>query len=102
VVLMLIPSYRIGACSTCCERSDFMLERRCCWLIAIERHPYRRRLQHLSRTLNDSSLSPTSISAPAIIGNELEIGRLTPAFLRFLPRLYQAMIGAMNVALVAQ
>jgi hydrogenase-4 component F len=43
----------------------------------------------------------TSIFSASYIGHELEIGRLTPQFLRFYHALYQAMIGAMNVALVA-
>jgi hydrogenase-4 component F len=43
----------------------------------------------------------TSVFSASYIGHELEIGRLTPTFLRFYHALYQAMIGAMNVALVA-
>jgi hydrogenase-4 component F len=43
----------------------------------------------------------TSIFSANYIGHELEIGRLTPTFLRFYHALYQAMIGAMNLALVA-
>ena len=43
----------------------------------------------------------TSIFSASYIGHEIEIGRLTPVFLRFYHALYQAMIGAMNVALVA-
>jgi hydrogenase-4 component F len=43
----------------------------------------------------------TSIFSATYIGHELEIGRLTPTFLRFYHALYQAMIGAMNVALLA-
>jgi hydrogenase-4 component F len=43
----------------------------------------------------------TSIFSATYIGHEIEIGRLTPAYLRFYHALYQAMIGAMNVALVA-
>jgi hydrogenase-4 component F len=43
----------------------------------------------------------TSIFSASYIGHELEIGRLTPVFLRFYHALYQAMIGAMNVALVS-
>ena len=43
----------------------------------------------------------TSIFSASYIGHELEVGRLTPTFLRFYHALYQAMIGAMNVALVA-
>ena len=43
----------------------------------------------------------TSIFSASYIGHEIEIGRLTPIFLRFYHALYQAMIGAMNVALIA-
>jgi len=43
----------------------------------------------------------TSIFSASYIGHELEIGRLTPTFLRFYHALYQAMLGAMNLALVA-
>jgi hydrogenase-4 component F len=43
----------------------------------------------------------TSIFSASYIGHELETGRLTPVFLRFYHALYQAMIGAMNVALVS-
>ena len=43
----------------------------------------------------------TSIFSASYIGHELETGRLTPRFLRYYHALYQAMIGAMNVALVA-
>ncbi len=43
----------------------------------------------------------TSIFSATYIGHELEIGRLTPTFLRFYHALYQAMMGAMIVALVA-
>jgi hydrogenase-4 component F len=43
----------------------------------------------------------TSIFSASYIGHELEIGRLTPLYLRFYHALYQAMMGAMNVALIA-
>ena len=43
----------------------------------------------------------TAIFSASYIGHELEIGRLTPTFLRFYHALYQAMLGAMNVALTA-
>src|SRR5215204_3644339 len=43
----------------------------------------------------------SSIFSASYIGHELETGRLTPTFLRFYHALYQAMIGAMDVALVA-
>ena len=43
----------------------------------------------------------TAIFSASYIGHELETGRLTPTFLRFYHALYQAMLGAMNMALVA-
>jgi hydrogenase-4 component F len=43
----------------------------------------------------------TSIFSASYIGHELEVGHLTPVSLRFYHALYQAMMGAMNVALVA-
>ena len=43
----------------------------------------------------------TSIFSASYIGHELSSGRLTPKFMRFYHALYQAMIGSMNVALLA-
>ncbi|NVO14702.1 MAG: hydrogenase 4 subunit F [Rhodoplanes sp.] len=43
----------------------------------------------------------TSVYSASYIGHELETGRLTPTFLRFYHAMYQAMMGAMNVALVS-
>ncbi len=43
----------------------------------------------------------TSIFSASYISHELEIGRLTPAFLRFYHAMYQVLMFAMNLALVA-
>src|SRR5207253_709986 len=43
----------------------------------------------------------TSIFSASYIGHELEIGRLTPRFLRFYHAMYQLLMFAMNLALVA-
>jgi hydrogenase-4 component F len=43
----------------------------------------------------------TSIFSATYISHEMETGKLTPVFLRFYHALYQAMLGAMNLALVA-
>jgi hydrogenase-4 component F len=43
----------------------------------------------------------TSIFSASYIAHEIEIGRLTPGFLRFYHAMYQALLGAMNVALLA-
>jgi hydrogenase-4 component F len=43
----------------------------------------------------------TSIFSASYIAHELETGRLTPAYLRFYHAMYQAMMWAMNLALLA-
>src|SRR5437764_5317589 len=43
----------------------------------------------------------TSVFSASYIAHELEIGRLTPAYLRFYHAMYQAMLFGMNLALVA-
>ncbi|MBI1212513.1 MAG: hydrogenase 4 subunit F [Alphaproteobacteria bacterium] len=43
----------------------------------------------------------TSVFSASYIGHELETGRLTPTYLRFYHAMYQALMFAMNLALVA-
>lgn len=43
----------------------------------------------------------TGVFSASYIGHELEIGRLTPTFLRFYHSMYQVLMFAMNLALVA-
>jgi hydrogenase-4 component F len=43
----------------------------------------------------------TSVFSASYIGHELEIGRLTPTFVRFYHAMYQVLMFAMNLALVA-
>jgi hydrogenase-4 component F len=43
----------------------------------------------------------TSVFSATYLAHEIEIGRLTPVFLRFYHAMYQALMCAMNVALVA-
>src|SRR5882724_7704168 len=43
----------------------------------------------------------TSVFSASYIGHEIEIGRLTPVFVRFYHAMYQALMFAMNLALVA-
>ena len=43
----------------------------------------------------------TSVFSASYIGHEIEIGRLTPAFVRFYHAMYQVLMFAMNLALVA-
>ena len=51
--------------------------------------------------LNTFVAFTTSMFSASYIAHELEIGRLTPTYLRFYHAMYQALIGAMNLALVA-
>jgi hydrogenase-4 component F len=43
----------------------------------------------------------TSVFSAGYIGHELEVGRLTPTTLRFYHAMYQGLMGAMNLALLA-
>jgi len=43
----------------------------------------------------------TSLFSASYVGHELEIGRLTPAYLRFYHAMYQVLMFAMNLALLA-
>ncbi len=43
----------------------------------------------------------TSVFSASYIGHELEVGRLTPRFLRFYHAMYQLLMFAMNLALIA-
>ena len=51
--------------------------------------------------LNNLVSFTTSIFSAGYIGHELETGRLTPKYLRFYHAMYQALIFAMNLALLA-
>jgi hydrogenase-4 component F len=103
VILMFVPNYRIGAVLNVLAagltfgagvlllftervRSDI--------LIVDDFNIY-------LVTLTTFVAFTTSIFSATYISHEIEIGRLTPVFLRFYHALYQAMIGAMNVALIA-
>jgi hydrogenase-4 component F len=51
--------------------------------------------------LNTFVAFTTSVFSATYIGHELEIGRLTPAYLRFYHAMYQVLMFAMNLALVS-
>jgi hydrogenase-4 component F len=51
--------------------------------------------------LNTFIAFTTSVFSASYIGHELEIGRLTPAYLRFYHAMYQVLMFAMNLALVS-
>ena len=51
--------------------------------------------------LNNLVSFTTSVFSASYIAHELETGRLTPAYLRFYHAMYQALLFAMNLALLA-
>jgi hydrogenase-4 component F len=103
VVLALVPNYRIGAVinvlasagSFAAGVSLLFAERVRTDIILVDD------FNIYLVTLTTFVAFTTSIFSATYIGHELATGRLTPTFLRFYHALYQAMIGAMNVALLA-
>jgi hydrogenase-4 component F len=103
VILAVIPGYRVAAfLNMLASALTFMAG---AWLLVYPR--YRSDILIVDDfncylvTLTTFVAFTTSIFSASYIGHELSIGRLTPEFLRFYHALYQAMIGAMNVALLA-
>jgi hydrogenase-4 component F len=58
-------------------------------------------LNHVFIVLTTFVAFTTSVFSATYIGHELEIGRLTPTFLRFYHAMFQTLMFAMNLALVA-
>jgi hydrogenase-4 component F len=58
-------------------------------------------LNHVFIVLTTFIAFTTSVFSATYIGHELEIGRLTPTFLRFYHAMFQILMFAMNLALVA-
>ena len=103
VLLAVIPGYRIGAfLNMLAAGLTFMAG-----ASLLFQPPYRTDILIVDDfniylvTLTTFVAFTTSIFSASYIGHELETGRLTPRYLRFYHALYQAMIGAMNVALLA-
>jgi hydrogenase-4 component F len=103
VVLALITNYRLGAavnvlaCGLTCAAGVSLLfvDRGRTDIVLIDD------FNIYLVTLTTFVAFTTSIFSATYIGHELDTGRLTPLYLRFYHALYQAMMGAMNVALVA-
>ncbi len=102
-LLALMPSYRLGA----------WLNVAACFVtlaaaVALFAHPERADAYILVDNLNITFIAlsafvgfTTSVFSASYIGHEIEIGRLTPAYLRFYHALYQVMMFGMNLALLA-
>ena len=62
---------------------------------------HRRRVQHRLHRINTLVGFTTALFSASYIGHEIETGRLPPTFVRFYHAMFQAMMGSMNVALIA-
>ena len=103
IVLAVIPGYRVAAFLNMVASALTFLAG--AWLLVYPR--YRSDILIVDDfncylvALTTFVAFTTSIFSASYIGHELSTGRLTPEFLRFYHALYQAMVGAMNVALLA-
>ena len=62
---------------------------------------HRRRVQHRLHLINTLVGFTTGAVQRLLIGHEIETGRLSPSFVRFYHAMFQAMMGSMNLALIA-
>jgi hydrogenase-4 component F len=102
-LLSLVPSYRVGAWLN--VLASFVTLTAAAALFVL---PHRAGAYFLVDNLNITFIAlsafvgfTTSIFSASYIGHEIEIGRLTPAYLRFYHALYQVMMFGMNLALLA-
>jgi hydrogenase-4 component F len=103
-VLAVIPSYRVGALLNVLACGATLLAS--VSLFFIERLPPGTYLlvddlNIIFIVLTTFVAFTTSIFSASYIGHELETGRLTPVYLRFYHAMYQILMFAMNLALVA-
>ena len=102
VVLSLVPSYRLGAwLNLLASLLTFLAT----LSLLVWRPPSGRLLavddlNIVFLVLNTLVGFTTSVFSRGYIAHELEIGRLTPSYLRFYHAMYQVLMGAMNLALL--
>ena len=102
-MLAIVPSYRFSAwlnvfaslITLAAAASLFALPQRAGAYVLVDN------LNIVFIALNAFVGFTTSIFSASYIGHEIEIGRLTPAYLRFYHALYQVMMFGMNLALLA-
>jgi hydrogenase-4 component F len=102
-VLMLIPSYRWSArLNVLASLASFAFALRLFWdRPSPGQYVFIDDLNIVFIALNTFVGFTTSAFSASYIGHELEIGRLTPGYLRFYHAMYQVMLLGMNLALVA-
>jgi hydrogenase-4 component F len=103
VLLALLPDYRLSARLNVLATAVTLI---CALSLLLRRPPPSAYL--LVDDLNGTFIVlttfvgfTTSVFSASYIGHELEIGRLTPPFVRFYHAMYQVLMFAMNLALIA-
>jgi len=103
LVLAAIPGYRVGSIVNVIASAITFAAG--LWLIGDERTvgPYAivDEFNIVFIAINTLVGFTTSIFSASYIGHEIETGRLPPGFVRFYHAMFQAMMGSMNIALVA-
>ncbi len=103
-LLALLPGYRLAARLN--VLATFLTLASALWLLAFERPPpgqylFVDDLNIVFIVLSTFVGFTTSVFSATYIAHELEIGRLTPSYLRFYHAMYQVLMFAMNLALIA-
>lgn len=103
LLLVVLPGYRLGA--TVNVAASALTFAAGLWLVAGERvvghYAIVDEFNIVFIAINTLVGFTTSVFSASYIGHEIETGRLQPRFLRFYHAMFQAMMGSMNVALVA-
>jgi len=103
LLLVAIPSYRAGAVVNVIASALTLAVGG--WLVAFDRlvgdYAIIDELNIVFVVINTMVGFTTALFSAAYIGHEIESGRLSPAFVRFYHAMFQAMMGSMNVALIA-
>src|SRR5690242_805934 len=103
ILLAALPSYRLGARLNVFAALLTFLTAVSLFFIEPRSGPYLLvdDLNKVFIVLTTFVALTTSIFSASYIGHEIEIGRLTPAYVRFYHAMYQTLMLAMNLALVA-
>ena len=103
LLLVALPSYRVGAVVNVIASGLTLAVGG--WLVASDRfagdYAIVDEFNIVFVVINTLVGFTTALFSAAYIGHEIESGRLSPAFVRFYHAMFQAMMGSMNLALVA-
>ncbi|WP_395710254.1 hydrogenase 4 subunit F [Reyranella sp.] len=103
LLLVALPSYRVGAVVNVIASALTLAAGG--WLVTSDRfagdYAIVDEFNIVFVVINTLVGFTTALFSAAYIGHEIESGRLSPAFVRFYHAMFQAMMGSMNLALVA-